>query len=135
MTVTPIQIRFADVDVLGHVNNVNLQHYFDLGKAQYYKQVIGVPDDWRGGLGLITASTAISYFAQTRPTEEIEVQTSVPKIGNKSMTFVQRIVNGTTGEVKAESTSVLVAFDFAAQDSVPVPEEWRRRIAEHEKQA
>ena len=132
MTVTPIQIRFADVDVLGHVNNVNLQHYFDLGKAQYYKQVIGVPDDWRGGLGLITASTAISYFAQTRPTEEIEVQTSVPKIGNKSMTFVQRIVNGTTGEVKAESTSVLVAFDFAEQDSVSVPQEWRERIAEHE---
>ena len=33
MTTTPIQMRFADVDMLGHVNNVNQQHYFDVGKA------------------------------------------------------------------------------------------------------
>ena len=30
-TETDIQIRFDDIDMLGHVNNVNLQHYFDLG--------------------------------------------------------------------------------------------------------
>ena len=34
MTTTPIQMRFADVDMLGHVNNVNQQHYLDVYKRQ-----------------------------------------------------------------------------------------------------
>ena len=36
MIETQIQMRFADIDVLGHVNNVNQQHYFDLGKCDFY---------------------------------------------------------------------------------------------------
>ena len=40
MIETQIQMRFADIDVLGHVNNVNQQHYFDLGKCDFYKQVL-----------------------------------------------------------------------------------------------
>lgn len=35
MIETQIQMRFADIDVLGHVNNVNQQHYFDLGKSTF----------------------------------------------------------------------------------------------------
>lgn len=35
MIETQIQMRFADIDVLGHVNNVNQQHYFDLGKCDF----------------------------------------------------------------------------------------------------
>lgn len=35
MIETKIQMRFADVDMLGHVNNVNQQHYFDLAKATF----------------------------------------------------------------------------------------------------
>ncbi len=132
MITKPIQIRFADVDILGHVNNVNLQHYFDLGKTQYYDEVIGLSRDWKHGLGLIAANTVSNYLAQTRPDETISVQTSIPKVGNKSVTFVQRVVNDTTGEVKAESTSVLVAFDFVKQESVPVPDLWRERIISHE---
>ena len=41
MIETQIQMRFADIDVLGHVNNVNQQNYFDLGKCDFYKQVLG----------------------------------------------------------------------------------------------
>lgn len=40
MTTTPIQMRFADVDMLGHVNNVNQQHYFDVGKSDFFAQVL-----------------------------------------------------------------------------------------------
>ena len=36
-----IQIRFADADSLGHINNVNLQHYFDVGKMEFYEKVLG----------------------------------------------------------------------------------------------
>ena len=38
-----IQIRFADADSLGHINNVNLQHYFDVGKMESTKKCSARP--------------------------------------------------------------------------------------------
>lgn len=124
ITETDIQIRFADVDILGHVNNVNLQHYFDLGKSGYFKEVMGIGNAW-SGIGTITASTSTLYMAQTRIDEPVYVETRIEKIGNKSFTFFQRLLSRDNGELKAESRSIMVAFDFSVQTSVPVPEEWR----------
>ncbi len=127
-TETDIQTRFADFDALGHVNNVNLQHYFDLGKVDYYRRAIGLEMGER--VFPITAATQTDYLAQTRPDDSIYVETELEKIGNKSMTLVQRIVSRRTGEVKANSRSIMVAFDFERQETVPVPEPWRTAIAD-----
>lgn len=128
---TKIQIRFADIDLLGHVNNVNLQHYFDLGKTDFYNRVIGIdPLPTGGNIYPITASTQTDYMAQTCPAEPIYVETHVEKFGNKSMTLMQHIVSHATGEMKARSRSVMVAFDFARQESVAIPREWRVKSGE-----
>ena len=124
-----IQIRFADVDILGHVNNVNLQHYFDLGKNTYFRDVMHTGLIWRE-LGIITAATDTSYLAQTRLTDNIYVETAVEKIGTKSITVFQRILSRDTEEVRAESRSVMVAFDFERQVSIPVPEKWKKALEE-----
>ncbi len=129
-TETPIQMRFADVDRLGHVNNVNLQHYFDLGKTDYYDRVIGLQDDCWETIGFIQKATNSVFEAQTRMDEPVVVTTRVEKVGTTSMTVYQEILNGRTRQLKAYSTSVLVAFDFARQVSIPVPEAWRRAIEE-----
>ena len=47
MIETKIQMRFADVDMLGHVNNVNQQHYFDLGKSDFFRRVLGMKPVWK----------------------------------------------------------------------------------------
>lgn len=126
-TETKVQIRFADVDILGHVNNVNLQHYFDLGKNDFFRTVMGIGFTWKY-LGLITAATNTSYIAQVRPDDNIYVDTQVEKLGNKSLTMFQKIVDRDTNELKAESTSVLVAFDFKNQTSIELPAKWRESI-------
>ena len=56
MIETKIQMRFADVDMLGHVNNVNQQHYFDLGKSDFFRRVLGMKPVWKSE-GLIMVST------------------------------------------------------------------------------
>ena len=118
MTTTPIQMRFADVDMLGHVNNVNQQHYFDVGKSDFFAQVLDPAPNWKQE-GLITVSTYNDYLA-------IAVLTRIEKVGNKSFTLFQQIVNTATQEVKTQSRSVLVAFDFVAQVSIPLLEPWRK---------
>ncbi len=129
MTRTEIQIRFADIDGLGHVNNVNLQHFFDVGKMDFYVSEMRLPMMPTGGeIFPITASTHTDYFAQTRASERIVVETSLEKVGTKSMTLFQRIVStdeyGVVIEEKAVSRSVMVAFDFGRQETVEVPKKW-----------
>ena len=87
MTTTPIQMRFADVDMLGHVNNVNQQHYFDVGKSDFVAQVLDPAPNWKQE-GLITVSTYNDYLAQIRYGEPIAVLTRIEKVGNKSFTPV-----------------------------------------------
>ena len=131
MVETVIQMRFADIDRLGHVNNVNLQHYFDLGKTEYYQQTLESAIDW-GRTGLIQKATHTVFEAQTRMGEPIAVRTNVEKTGTTSFTMYQEIVNRESGELKAYSRSVLVVFDFERQEKAPVPEPWRQAIAKHE---
>ncbi|MEI3554186.1 MAG: hypothetical protein V8Q54_05740 [Alistipes senegalensis] len=52
--------------------------------------------------------------------------TTCERIGTKSLTLFQQLLVGE--EVRSESRSVMVVFDFARQRSEPVPEEWRRRL-------
>lgn len=124
-TETPIQKRFSDLDPFRHVNNVAQQMYFDLGKTDYYARVLG-DDVLTGDLRIITASTATSYMGQIRMPDQITVTTRCERIGDKSMTLVQRLLCG--DEVRSESRSVMVAFDFIRQEAVPVPAAWRERM-------
>ena len=59
-------------------------------------------------------------MGQIRFEDRIAVTTCVERIGTKSLTLLQRIV-ADDGTVRSQSRSVMVAFDFEAQQSVPVP--------------
>ncbi len=113
--------------MLGHVNNVNMQHYFDVGKTDFFMHVMGMGMDWRK-TGMVQKAVRTQYEAQTRFPEPVSVYTRVEKIGNKSITMFQEIRNRETGELKAFCTSTLVAFDFQQQVSIPVPEEWKKNL-------
>lgn len=127
---TDIQIRFADVDLFQHVNNVNLQHFFDTGKMDFIKKTISGLMDWRGKT-LILAHTDTDYFHQTRMDDRVYVETVIEKIGTKSVTYSQRLVNRDTGVVNARCRTVSVGFDFAAQESIDLLPQWRAVFEEY----
>jgi len=136
---TLIQKRVSDIDMFQHVNNVSQQMYFDLGKADFYRQVLQHSPPYRqrdapaGRSRIITAATANSFKEQIRMEDDIYVTTTVAKVGNKSITLFQQIIGRNAAgreTVKTESTSVMVAFDFDRQESVTVPERWRRNLAD-----
>lgn len=122
---TDIQKRFSDVDPFQHVNNVSQQMYFDVGKVAYYEKILG-DEVLLGQLRIITVSTTTSYMGQIRLHDKVRVTTTCEKIGNKSLTLYQQLKVG--DQVRSESRSVMVAFDFAQQQSMPVPQTWRERL-------
>ena len=122
---TSIQKRFSDIDPFQHVNNVSQQMYFDVGKMEYYEKILGA-DALLGDLRIVTVSTSTSYLGQVRMTDPVRVTTTCERIGTKSLTLFQQMLVGE--EVRSESRSVMVVFDFPNQCSRPVPDEWRRRL-------
>lgn len=122
---TSIQKRFSDIDPFQHVNNVSQQMYFDVGKMEYYEKILGA-DALLGDLRIVTVSTSTSYMGQVRMGDPVRVTTTCERIGTKSLTLFQQMLVGE--EVRSESRSVMVVFDFPNQCSRPVPEEWRRRL-------
>lgn len=126
---TQIQQRFADADSLGHVNNIHLQEYFDLGKMELYAKILGKRIDWRG-VNLVLVSIKTDMMRQTRFGDDIEVESRVESIGNKSMRVFQQLRSKADGGVNAECSTVVACFDFATQRAIPFPDEWRRLIEE-----
>lgn len=122
---TPIQKRFIDIDPFQHVNNVAQQSYFDVGKVDYYEKVLGA-EVLSGELRIVTVSTSTSYVGQVHMYDDVRVATTCERVGNKSITLLQRLLVG--GEVRSESRSVMVVFNFATQLSEPVPEAWRSNL-------
>mgnify|MGYP000060717670 CR=1 FL=1 len=72
---TSIQKRFSDVDPFQHVNNVSQQMYFDVGKMEYYEQVLG-DEVLLGDMRIITVSTSTSYLGQIRLQDRVRVSTT-----------------------------------------------------------
>ena len=122
---TPIQKRFSDVDIFLHVNNVAQQMYFDVGKTEYYRAVLG-EDVLSGSLRVVMVSSKSDYISQIRFSDEVLVSTTCERVGNKSLTLHQQMYVGE--RLCSENRSVMAVFDFDQQKSVPLPDEWRTKL-------
>ena len=122
---TPIQMRFADIDSFGHVNNIAQQSYFDLGKAEFFAELWRLVPEQQQVTAMIV-SVQNDFLRQILWGDEVSVITSIEAVGTKSLTFSQQIVRGE--EVCSRSRTVMVCYDKEAQESVPVPAEWREFI-------
>lgn len=86
----PLQMRFNDIDMLGHLNNSVYLTFMDLAKAQYFRAVNGGHVDI-SKIGVVVVNVNANFCAPTFFNEEIEVETAVVAIGEKSLTLEQRI--------------------------------------------
>lgn len=117
---TPIQLRFNDIDILGHVNNNSQFALFDVGKTQFYNSLRGQLDDWRR-VEAVIANINCTFHSQILFSDEIEVLTRITRIGEKSFTMQQILYNRTRREISSLADSVMVSVDFETKKSKPIP--------------
>lgn len=132
MIKTAIQIRFADMDMLGHGNNVALYHYYDLGTRDYFKRVMFFSESQRRDQLIAKVKATANFFAPIHLDDTIEVHTFVVHIGNRSLTFYQEIVDVTSGKVKSTCESVFAGYDIPNEASCDIDPHWKELIKEHE---
>lgn len=128
----PIQIRWNDIDVLGHTTNSVYQQYFDLGRLQYFIDVLKEKMDFQVE-GLILANISVSYLNPIELYHQIEVRTKVVRLGNKSLEMRQLVFNLSANEIAAESKGIMVGFCGGENKTILIPDRWKNRIAAFEK--
>ncbi len=128
--VMPIQVRFSDVDVMGHVSNTIYQNYYDSGKINYFDEVL--PDMDFVNIGVVGASIKIDYLKPIFMKTRILVKTRVAVLGNKSLTMEHCLVDEDTNDLLSTSTTVLVCYSIKEQLSIPIPNHWKDSILKYD---
>ncbi|NTU74728.1 MAG: acyl-CoA thioesterase [Anaerolineaceae bacterium] len=128
----PIQIRYGDLDPQWHVNNARFVTYLEQARFAYLVE-LGLFDG-KGffDLGLIVADVHLVYLMQIELRQNIQVALRVSRIGNKSMVFEHQIQDQDTGDILATGEIVMVAYDYHAHKTIPVPDHWREKIKLYE---
>jgi acyl-CoA thioester hydrolase len=119
------QVRFRDLDPMGHVNNAVFLTYIEQARVVYLSQVgaaTGLEE-----MNIIVARVEIDFKAPVRLGQEVEVSVRASRLGTKSfdLDYVLRV----DGEVVAEARSVQVAYDYERREPVALPQEWREKMA------
>lgn len=126
-----LQLRFNDIDSLGHVNNSVYFNFFDLGKVRYFEEVRNENIDWRKA-DIVVANINANFLAPVFLNEPIAVQTTVTEIGNKSFQVLQQIINASTRQVKCVCATVMVGFDIKTNTAKEISAEWKEAICRYE---
>ncbi len=129
--VTPVQLRFNDVDILGHVNNIVYFALYDLAKAKYMETIMNGMVDWQRVESVI-ANVNCSYIKQIKFGEEMEVKTRCIHLGDRSFTLRQCLVEVPTQEIRSICDTVMVCFDPSTGRSAPMKPEFRKAIESFE---
>jgi len=123
-----IEVRLADTDAMGHVNNAAYLTYLEIGRAAYYETVTGEP--FQLGVhgaqeAMILAEIRVTYRSQAYYGETLAVETRVEHIGRSSFRMVHRLTAPKSrygsARLVAVADSVLVSYDYRADRSIPVP--------------
>ncbi len=130
----PLQVRFNDIDMLGHINNSVYLSFLDLGKTHYFNTVvpgaIGV-----GNISIVVVNINCDFFSPAYISEPLEVLTAVTAVSDRSLTMEQRIVNSDTGDVKCVCHTVLAGFDSAMAQGAPLDPTWVNAISAFEERS
>lgn len=128
-----LQIRFSDVDILGHVNNTVYLAFYDTGKAHYFRTVRNTDFRW-SDVETVIANVNCAFMAPIVFGEAIEVLTRCEEIHEKSFKLLQILREKHSGEIKSMCETVMVGYDVKNKVSMPVSDQWRRAFEEYENQ-
>lgn len=127
-----IEVRFGDLDALGHLNNARFLTYMEQARIHYFKD-LGL---WQGEsimeIGFIVANANINFRAPVVFGQVVRVRARVSRLGNKSITMQYQLEDSQTGQSVADGSTALVVYDYRAKETAPIPQNWRETITSFE---
>lgn len=124
----PVDSRWADNDIYGHINNVAYYSYFDSTINRYLIEQGGLNIHDGEVVGYVVSS-GCDYFEAAAYPEPLTVGMRVDKLGNSSVRYGLALF-GAAGDAKALGFVVHVFVHQESGRPVPIPENLRCALAE-----
>ncbi|MFP5306124.1 MAG: acyl-CoA thioesterase [Gammaproteobacteria bacterium] len=120
----PEHVRFADLDLIGHVNNKAYTTYAESARVVFLQdRRLWVPGELRTN---VIARLEIDYLSELHFPAELRIGVRVLKIGRSSFTLGLGIFAGET--CSATAVTVLVRVDASTRKAVELTAEERARL-------
>jgi acyl-CoA thioester hydrolase len=118
-----IEVRFRDLDALGHVNHVVYLSYVEQARTVWFTQVLGltIPANW------VIARVACDYALPLAFAETVDVGWRLTRLGRASASYEFVLMRGS--DVVGRGDGTLVHVDPATGRSAPIPDEMRALAA------
>jgi len=122
-----LQVRWGDMDVLGHVNNAEYLRYFEQSRIEWLES-LGFPTTGKG-TGPILLKASVTFLKPIVYPAELEVRLHAGRVGNTSFTLLSEIVNRRdAAERFTEGEFVMVWLDYDAAKPIAIPERLRAML-------
>ncbi|HZS87775.1 MAG TPA: thioesterase family protein [Chloroflexota bacterium] len=128
---TPIEVRFRDIDALGHVNNAVYLTYFEIARSAYLQALSGRSFEARE-FGIVIAEARCRYRSPAFFGERLIAEVATSSIRSRSFELRYRITSEKDGRLVAEGMTVQVSFDHASGRAAALPPRFRQVVEQFE---
>jgi acyl-CoA thioester hydrolase len=124
--VRTVDVRFRDLDAIGHVNNATFLTYFEDVRIAWWLHT--THRETLSDLDMILARAEVDYRSALEMGESVEIGIGCTSIGRSSFVLEMDMTERRSGRLVAEAKKVMVYYDYAERRSRPLTDEVRRMI-------
>lgn len=124
---TEIQLRYGDLDTLGHVNNAVYLTYFELGRVLFFRKYLENFD--AANVKFVIARAELDFRKSITMDDAVTLETWLESVGNTSFVFGHRLVDEERGLVFSTGKIVAVSIDDSRKP-VAVPDAFRKLLSQ-----
>lgn len=121
-----VEVRFHDLDAMGHVHHSLPLIYFEEARASFWRDVTGRDDV--AGIDYVLGEVNVRYHGRILYPGGLRVELWVTRIGTASFQLGYEIRDARRERVVTGS-STQVMFDYEAGRSKPIPDDVRKRLS------
>jgi acyl-CoA thioester hydrolase len=121
----PIELRFADLDAYGHVNNATYFTYLETARTKlFYDKFIEFMDQ---SLLFLVVKAECEYKLPIELKDEVIISLEMTRVGNSSFDIDYVLHNG-NGKVFGLAKTVMVCYDGKAKKTTRIPESFKQLL-------
>ncbi|MCW8354751.1 acyl-CoA thioesterase [Marinomonas pontica] len=125
---TRIKVRGYHLDLFQHVNNARYLEFIEEGRWAFFDEFFDQEDWMQQDFVWPVVNININFKSEANFGDLLEVQTRYTKIGNRSITMKQTIINVKNNDLVVEADVTYVCFSKAAKAAIPFPDDLREKV-------
>ena len=126
----PIEVRFKDIDAMGHVNNAVYFTYFENARIAYWR-ALGRSRP-RGEVAYVLARAECDFRSPATLEDDLACHVRIGSLGRSSFVFEYLLRDERDGRTVAEGRTVQAVYDYEGRRVRPMEEGLKDEIRRFE---